>query len=83
LPESLLTPPAALGEVRTLEFAAQPWTLGWRGDGFAFDNELAPHEVAVAAFEIDSEVVSWRRYLPFVEQGGAAPPGTGRRSAGW
>lgn len=74
LPESLLAPPAALAEVRTLEFAAQPWTLGWRGDGFAFDNELAPHEVAVAAFEIDSEVVSWRRYLPFVEQGGAAPP---------
>ncbi len=84
LPESLLAPAAALPQARALVFAAQPWTLGWHGDGFAFDNELAPHAVAVAAFEIDSEVVSWRRYLPFVEQGGTAPPRYLRRqNGGW
>jgi iron(II)-dependent oxidoreductase len=38
--------------------------------GFAFDNELQAHEVEVAAAVIDSQPVSWARYLPFVEFGG-------------
>ncbi len=47
-------------------FEAETWTLGTapeRTPGFAFDNELASHRVEVPAFEIDSVVVSWRRYL--------------------
>lgn len=72
----------ALPEVRTLAFPAQAWTLGWHGDGFAFDNELAAHTVQVPAFEIDSAVVSWRRYLPFVEATGSAPPRYLRRNEG-
>jgi len=83
LPESLLAPATALRpEARPLAFPAQTWMLGWCGDGFAFDNELLPREVALPAFEIDSEVVSWRRYLPFVEQGGAAAPRYLRRQDG-
>jgi EgtB-related family protein len=39
-------------------------------------------QVALPAFEIDPEVVSWRRYLPFVEQGGAAAPRYLRRQDG-
>ncbi len=75
LPESLLVPAdAVLTEARPLAFAASNWMLGWVGTGFAFDNELAAREVTLPAFEIDSEAVGWRRYLPFVEQGGAAPP---------
>lgn len=45
---------------------AGSWQLGTASDttsGFAFDNELAAHPVAVPAFEIDDRVVSWRRYL--------------------
>lgn len=51
--------------------------VGWRsargklawvalGDGFAFDNELQPHEVKVPAFAIDSQVICWQEFLPFV-----------------
>ncbi|HET9642908.1 MAG TPA: selenoneine synthase SenA [Burkholderiaceae bacterium] len=40
------------------------------GPGFAFDNELQPHEVRLAGYWIDSQVVRWREYLPFVEAGG-------------
>jgi iron(II)-dependent oxidoreductase len=82
LADALLAPAAVRQEARSLALPAQPWTLGWQGEGFAFDNELAPHAVAVAAFEIDAEVVSWRRYLPFVEQGGAASPRYLRRQDG-
>ncbi|KON79602.1 SUMF1/EgtB/PvdO family nonheme iron enzyme [Azoarcus sp. PA01] len=84
LPEPLLGPESTVSEARALRVPAQSWTLGRHDDGFAFDNELAAHEVAVRAFEIDSEVVSWRRYLPFVEQTGAAPPRYLRRDdGGW
>jgi len=53
------------------------WTLGSGGSGgsgFAFDNELGAHAVALAAFEIDAEPVNWARYLPFVEAGGYRDP---------
>jgi len=46
------------------------WTLGQPGPGFAFDNELDPHTVALPRTVIDARAVSWARYLPFVEAGG-------------
>lgn len=46
---------------------AQTVTLGHSGPGFAFDNELGAHPVALAAFDIDTAPVSWARYLPFVQ----------------
>lgn len=49
---------------------AGPVRLGWDGPGFAFDNELGPHTVPVAACRIDASPVSWDRFLPFVEAGG-------------
>lgn len=82
LPEALLGPASAVPDARALSVPAQSWTLGWRGDGFAFDNELAAHEVTLPAFEIDAEVVSWRRYLAFVEQTGVAAPRYLRRQDG-
>lgn len=47
---------------------------GSAGAGFAFDNELAPHDVSVDAFTIDRAPVTWRRYLPFIEAGGYDHP---------
>ncbi len=44
--------------------------VGASGPGFAFDNELAAHDIEVAAFTIDRAPVSWARFLPFVEAGG-------------
>ncbi len=63
---------------------ATPWTLGWTGPGFAFDNELGAHSVDVAAFEIDTRPVTWARYLPLVDAGLAAVPRYLRRAPhGW
>jgi len=59
---------------RSLELGAGRFRLGSAGDGFAFDNELQAGEVDVAAFTIDSRVVCWQEFLPFVENGGYAEP---------
>jgi ergothioneine biosynthesis protein EgtB len=44
--------------------------LGRDAPGFAFDNELGPHEVQLPSFAIDAAPVSWGRFLPFLEEGG-------------
>jgi ergothioneine biosynthesis protein EgtB len=74
LPAALLATPRARPESTTLSIPARAWTLGYAGNGFAFDNELPAHEVEVAAFEIDAGVVTWERYLPFLAATGAKPP---------
>ena len=38
--------------------------------GFAFDNELGSSRVTLEPFTIDTAVVTWARFLPFVETGG-------------
>jgi gamma-glutamyl hercynylcysteine S-oxide synthase len=57
-----------------LELPRQRWRLGSEPSGFAFDNELAAHEVEVSAIAIDDHPVSWARFLPFVEAGGYGQP---------
>jgi ergothioneine biosynthesis protein EgtB len=49
---------------------AQSFRVGWSGPGFAFDNELAAHDVAIEAFRIDARPVTWGRFLAFDEAGG-------------
>lgn len=58
----------------SLAVPASQVTLGHQGPGFAFDNELGPHPVEVAAFDIDSHAVSWVQFLPFVDSGAYAQP---------
>ncbi len=55
-----------------LQITATDWTLGRSGRGFAFDNELGAHRVAVEAFEIDAQPLTWAQFLPFVESGSYA-----------
>ncbi len=55
---------------RPLAFDAGVWRLGWPGPGFAFDNELGAHDQPVPACDIDSRVVCWGDYLPFIDAGG-------------
>jgi ergothioneine biosynthesis protein EgtB len=62
------------GTRRLLSFEAGPWRLGSDGPGFAFDNELTQHAVALPATRIDSRVVQWGDFLPFVEAGGYRQP---------
>jgi len=57
-----------------LALAGGVWRLGSSGAGFCFDNELGAHAVDLDPFAIDRAVVSWQRYLPFVESGGYDEP---------
>ncbi len=45
-------------------------------EGFAFDNECGAHAQTLAAYAIDSRVLSWADYLPFVQAclAGQVPP---------
>ncbi|MBK8338161.1 MAG: SUMF1/EgtB/PvdO family nonheme iron enzyme [Sterolibacteriaceae bacterium] len=82
VPVTLLQPAAQPRQNAPMGVAAQTWTLGHADRGFAFDNELGAHGVSVAEFEIDSNVVSWERYLPYLEASGAPPPRYLRRQGG-
>lgn len=66
-PATRSQPIAPAGE---LHVAGGPRRIGFDGPGFAFDNELGAHEVALPAFAIDRAPVSWAAFLPFVESGG-------------
>ncbi|WP_291810467.1 selenoneine synthase SenA [Limnobacter sp.] len=55
------------GESVQLRLPATQWTLGWQGEGFAFDNEVPACVVQLQAFAIDSRPVSWAQYLEFVQ----------------
>ena len=67
--------PPRLAEARTsVVFDAGRWLLGSATAGFAFDNELCAHEVMLPATQLDSRVLTWAEYLPFVEAGGYGQP---------
>ena len=53
-----------------VEVPAQAFRLGYDGPGFAFDNELGPHEVHLETFKIDAQPVTWARFLAFAQAGG-------------
>ena len=55
---------------KQLVFDNGQWALGSSGQGFVFDNELSEHIVSLPATHIDSRVLSWAEFLPFVEAGG-------------
>ena len=75
-PRPLPAPPPAIS------LDAGRWRLGHAGGGFAFDNELQAHEVALPASRIDAQVLRWAEYLPFVD-GGAADERQWWSSEGW
>lgn len=77
--QSARTGPAG---VPTVHLPATRWTLGWSGPGFAFDNEFGAQSVDVAAIEIDTNPVTWARYLPMVDAGLADVPRYLRRTPG-
>jgi ergothioneine biosynthesis protein EgtB len=61
-PSTCDAPPAALAFEPAMHRLGSP-----AGDGFAFDNELAAHEVGLAAFAIDNKARTWADILPFLE----------------
>jgi len=46
------------------------YEVGFKGDGFCFDNELNPHKVYLNAFEISPNLVTNAEYLGFINSGG-------------
>src|ERR1700743_1774229 len=46
------------------------YEIGFKGEGFCFDNELGRHKVYLNAFEISPVLVSNQEYLEFINAGG-------------
>jgi gamma-glutamyl hercynylcysteine S-oxide synthase len=57
-----------------LHVPAQLFRLGYEGPGFAFDNELGAHDVAIGAFDIDAAPVSRARFREFIVAQGHEQP---------
>jgi ergothioneine biosynthesis protein EgtB len=53
-----------------LSIPAGIYAIGYAGDGFCFDNELARHQVYLNDFQIARELVTCGEYLEFIEAGG-------------
>ena len=48
--------------------------IGRSRPGFQFDNEIGAHDTVLEPFTIDSRVVRWDEFLPFVDAGGYREP---------
>lgn len=57
------------GPNNPISVEAGQYDIGFEGDGFCFDNELARHQVYLDAFEISGKLVTNREYLEFIEDG--------------
>ena len=53
-----------------LSIPAGIYEIGYAGDGFCFDNELARHKVYLNDFRIARDLVTNGEYLEFIEAGG-------------
>jgi ergothioneine biosynthesis protein EgtB len=73
VPLALEPPPATLPR-DPLGLPGARWRLGSEPGGFVVDNEKWAHEVAVPAFEIDAQPVTWSQYVEFVDDGGYDRP---------
>ncbi|HUB59704.1 MAG TPA: ergothioneine biosynthesis protein EgtB [Puia sp.] len=66
-------PSASPGSPPSAAFVSIPagiYEIGFRGDGFCFDNELAPHKVYLNDFRIAAGLVTNGEYLEFIHSGG-------------
>jgi ergothioneine biosynthesis protein EgtB len=51
-------------------FEGGSYEVGWRGDGFCFDNEQPAHEVCINAFRLLNRPVTNAEWLEFILDGG-------------
>jgi ergothioneine biosynthesis protein EgtB len=57
-----------------LDFAGGLQEIGYRGTGFAFDNETPRHNVWIEPFRLAARPVTCGEYLGFIEEGGYTNP---------
>lgn len=50
------------------------YEIGFKGDGFCFDNELNRHKVYLNSFSISPNLITNAEYLEFIEDGGYKNP---------
>lgn len=62
--------PAAAPPLSWLEVAGGVYEVGFRGEGFHFDNEGPAHEVLLRGFRIACRPVSVGEYCAFIDDGG-------------
>ncbi|WP_196140160.1 ergothioneine biosynthesis protein EgtB [Aliikangiella sp. G2MR2-5] len=58
----------------SIGFSSGLYNIGSNDDSFYFDNEGPRHRVFLEAFAIDSQLVSNREYLEFIDDGGYQEP---------
>ena len=57
-----------------LKIPAGVYDIGFAGDGFCFDNELARHQVLLNELEISARLVTNREWIEFIDAGGYRDP---------
>ncbi len=58
------------GTAELVEIDGGVYEIGFAGDGFCFDNELARHKVFVDRFELSNRLVTNGEYAEFIDAGG-------------
>ena len=61
---------AASGPLEFIRVEKGNYKIGYKGDGFCFDNELSRHTVYLEEYEIANRLISNGEYLEFMEAGG-------------
>lgn len=62
--------PGLVGERRDIEMEEGIYEIGYRGEGFSFDNEHGCHKVYLAPYAIAAAPVTYGEYIRFIEAGG-------------
>lgn len=72
-PEELSEPPASAGG-QFIEIESGMYEIGYDGEGFCFDNELARHKIYLDDFQISDRLVTNSEYMEFMNDGGYRDP---------
>ncbi|WP_324616229.1 ergothioneine biosynthesis protein EgtB [Lusitaniella coriacea] len=72
LPEGAV--PRPVKQNTSKEYPGGLYEIGYRGEGFAFDNESPQHRVYLQDYRLDSRLVTNGEYLEFIEAGGYHNP---------
>jgi ergothioneine biosynthesis protein EgtB len=75
-PESntAMSSPSVARPLTWIEFEGEIHSVGYGGEGFAFDNESPRHEVLLRPFQIASRAVTNAEYMEFMADGGYRKP---------